>query len=242
MDEGAWWAAVHGVAKSRTQLSDFTLSWYWLLCVLGSKPLLGNVSLPHSCLQLCDWVLAWDGEVELVCATAEILPQRKRPTLLLFAPFCSLVARTAALLFMSALVLWHVRVTQSCPTLCDPMDCSTPGFPVLHHLLELAQTHVHWVGDAIQPSPPLLFPFSAAAAKSRQSCPTPCDSIDGSLPGSCPWDSPSKNTGVGCHFLLQCMKVKSKSEVDQSCPTLPKPINCSPSLPAFNLSWHQGLF
>ena len=43
-------------------------------------------------------------------------------------------------------------VTLSCPTLCDPMDCSTPGFLVLHHLLELAQTHIHWVGDAIQPS------------------------------------------------------------------------------------------
>ena len=40
-------------------------------------------------------------------------------------------------------------VAQSCPTLCDPMDCSTPGFPVLHHLPELAQTHVHGVGDAI---------------------------------------------------------------------------------------------
>ena len=38
-------------------------------------------------------------------------------------------------------------VAQSCPTLCDPMNCSTPGFPVHHHLLELAQTHVHWVGD-----------------------------------------------------------------------------------------------
>ena len=41
-------------------------------------------------------------------------------------------------------------------TLCDPMDCSTPGFPVLHCLLEFAQTHVHWFGDAIQPSHPLL--------------------------------------------------------------------------------------
>ena len=40
----------------------------------------------------------------------------------------------------------------------DPKDCSTPGFPVIHHLLELAQTHVHWVGDAIQPSHPLLPP------------------------------------------------------------------------------------
>ena len=75
-----------------------------------------------------------------------------------------------------------------------------------------------------------------------QSCPTLCDPIDGSPPGSCPWDSPDKNTGVGCHFLLQCMKVKSKSEVAQSCPTLRNPMNCSPSLPAFNLSWHQGLF
>ena len=43
-------------------------------------------------------------------------------------------------------------------TLCDPMDCSTPGFPVLHHLSESAQTHVHWVCDAIQPSHPLLPP------------------------------------------------------------------------------------
>ena len=45
-----------------------------------------------------------------------------------------------------------------CPTLCNPMVCSTPGFPVLHHLEELAQTHVHWIGDAIQPSHPLSSP------------------------------------------------------------------------------------
>ena len=43
----------------------------------------------------------------------------------------------------------------------------------------------------------------------------------------CPWDSPGKNTGVGCHFLLQCMKVKSESEVAQSCPTLSDPVDCS---------------
>ena len=52
-------------------------------------------------------------------------------------------------------------VTQSCPTRCDPMDCSTPGFPVLHQPPELAQTHVHWVGDAIQPSHPLSSPSPA---------------------------------------------------------------------------------
>ena len=44
----------------------------------------------------------------------------------------------------------------------------------------------------------------------------------------CPWDSPGKNTGVGCHFLLQWMKVKSESEVAQSCPTLRDPMDCSP--------------
>ena len=43
----------------------------------------------------------------------------------------------------------------------------------------------------------------------------------------CPWDSPGKNTGVGCHFLLQCMKVKGESEVAQLCPTLSDPMDCS---------------
>ena len=53
-------------------------------------------------------------------------------------------------------------VTQSCPTVCKPMDCSTPDFPVLHHLAELAQTHVHRVGDAIQPSHLLSSPSPPA--------------------------------------------------------------------------------
>ena len=43
-----------------------------------------------------------------------------------------------------------------------------------------------------------------------------------------PWDSPGKNTGMGCHFLLHCLKVKSESEVAQSCPTLSDPMDCSP--------------
>ena len=50
---------------------------------------------------------------------------------------------------------------QSCLTLCDPMDCSTPGLPIHHQLLEFTQTHVHWVGDAIQPSLPLSSPSLA---------------------------------------------------------------------------------
>ena len=96
------------------------------------------------------------------------------------------------------------EIAQLCLTLCDAMDCSMPGSSVLLYLL------------------------AAATAKSLQSCLTLCDPIDGSPPGSprC-WDSPGKNTGVGCHFLLQCMKVKSESEVAQSCPTPRDPMDCS---------------
>ena len=69
---------------------------------------------------------------------------------------------------------------------------------------------------------------AAAAAKSLQSCPTlgdPHRRQPTRLPR--PWDSPGKNTGVGCHFLLQCMKGKSESEVAQSCPILRDPMDCS---------------
>ena len=75
---------------------------------------------------------------------------------------------------------------------------------------------------------------AAAAAKSLQSCLTLCDPIDGSPPGSRPWYSPGKNTGVGCHFLLQRMKVKSESEVAQLCPTPSDPMDCSPPGPSIH--------
>ena len=67
----------------------------------------------------------------------------------------------------------------------------------------------------------------AAAAKFFQSCPAlrPYRRQPTRLPR--PWESPGKNTGVGCYFLLQCMKVKSESEVAQSCPTLSDPMDCS---------------
>ena len=61
-------------------------------------------------------------------------------------------------------------LAKSCPTLCDPMGCSTPGFPVLYCLPEFAQTHVHWVSDAIQPSHPLSL-SSCLAPCQRQSLP-----------------------------------------------------------------------
>ena len=58
-------------------------------------------------------------------------------------------------------------VVKFCPTLCDPIDCSMPGFPVLHYLLEFAQTRVHWVSDAIQPSHPLSSPSPPALCISQ---------------------------------------------------------------------------
>ena len=72
-------------------------------------------------------------------------------------------------------------------------------------------------------------PFAAAAAESRQSCLTarPQRRKPTRLPR--PWDSPGKNIGVGCHFLLQCMKVKSEREVAQSCPTLSRPHGLQPT-------------
>ena len=83
---------------------------------------------------------------------------------------CKLMGLTRLLLVIFAciplqgLVVYHpltltssccYSVAKSCPALCDSMDCSTPDLPVPHHLLELAQVHVHWIGDAIQPSHPL---------------------------------------------------------------------------------------
>ena len=113
-------------------------------------------------------------------------------------------------------------VAQSCPIICDPMNCSTPGLPVYHQLPEFTQTHIHRVSNAIQPSHPRPTPSPPAPNPSQhqmldwiyswfylkvlvsQSCLSLWDAIDYSLPGSlCPWDFPSKHTGVGCHSLLQ---------------------------------------
>ena len=74
--------------------------------------------------------------------------------LLIFSSIKSIPTSTTTVQFSS--------VTQPCPTLCDPMNHSTPGLPVHHQLPESTQTHAHWVGDAIQPSHPLLSPSPPA--------------------------------------------------------------------------------
>ena len=104
-DREAWCAAVHGVTKSWTWLSDWTEINISALSTLRST----------ACL----------------ISQAVIL-----------------------------IVIYCCSVAQLCLTLCNSMSYSTPGLPVLHHLLQLAQTHVHWVGDATQPSSPLSSPAS----------------------------------------------------------------------------------
>ena len=79
----------------------------------------------------------------------------------------------------------------------------------LHRTSQFQLLQHQWLGHA-----------AAAAAKSLQSCPTLRHHRQQPTKLLCPWDSPGKNTGVGCHFLLQCMKVKSESKVAQSCLTL----------------------
>ena len=96
-------------------------------------------------------------------------------------------------------------VPQLCLTLCDPMDCSTPGFPVLQHLLEFTQTHVHWVGDAIQPSPP-LYPLLLSPTIIIGHLPTWGVHLSVSYLFAfsyCSWGSQGRNTEVVCHSLLQ---------------------------------------
>ena len=84
-------------------------------------------------------------------------------------------------------------VTQSCVTLCNPMGCSTPGFPVLQHLLELAQTHVHWVGDAIQSNHlTSVIHFSSCLLSLPAS---------GSFPISCLFASVSQSIGASASVL-----------------------------------------
>ena len=111
------------------------------------------------------------------------------------------------------------------------------GLPCLLLLQEIFLTQgsnasllylLHWQGGSLPLMPPENPTKISATAKSLQLCPTLCDPIEGSPPWlRLPWDSPGKNTGVGCYFLLQCMKVKSESEVAQSCPTLSDLMDCS---------------
>ena len=120
VDGGAWKAAVHGVAKSQTQLSDFTFT-FWQSSGQDSALLKQGL-----------WVQSLVRKLRFHISSVQ---------------------------FSS--------VAQSCPTLCDPMNRSTPGLPIHHQLPEFTQTHVHQVSDAIQPSHPLSSPSPPAPNPSQ---------------------------------------------------------------------------
>ena len=111
----------------------------------------------------------------------------------------------------------YYSVTKLWPTLCEPVDCSMPGFPVLHYLPEFAQTHVHCVDDVIQPPPlfsllylPSSFPSSRVFSNESAFCirwPKYWRRANhfSILALRTPWTvwKGKNTTGVGCHFLLQ---------------------------------------
>ena len=90
-------------------------------------------------------------------------------------------------------------VAQSCPTLCEPMDCSTSGLPVHHQLPEFIQTHVHWVSDAIQPSHPLSSPSPPTFNLSQHQ----------SFPMSQFFASGGQNTGVSASTSVLPMNIQN---------------------------------
>ena len=129
--------------SSQTSSDPISSLWWELLVQIETHPHLmfssptSGSPTPHLIFLLCPELLLWD-----LCSAASWRQLRRGSA-------------------------GSFSLTQSCLTLCDPMDCNTSSFPVLHHLLEFAQTHVHWVGDALQPSHPLLSPAPSAFIPSR---------------------------------------------------------------------------
>ena len=121
-------------------------------------------------------------------------------------------------------------VAQLCPTLCDPMDCNTPGLPVLHHLLELTQTHVHQVGNAIQPSHLLSSPSSPAFNLSQHQ-------------GLFQWISSSpQEANKKSHYLWSASwRNKRASGITQSESKCPRTKGVTDGIPSLKLkAWKPG--
>ena len=158
-----WRSLVHGVAKSQTWLSDFTFTFHFH----ASEDEMAT----HSS------VLAWriPGTVEPGGLPSMGLHRVGHDWSDLAAADLSHGHRLCARhnsryrKYKSEQDKWvqFSSVAQSCLTLCNPVNCSTPGLPVHHQLPEFTQTHVHWVCDAIQPSHPLSSPFPPAPNPSQ---------------------------------------------------------------------------
>ena len=144
---GIWSPGSHGHCS-------FPLVWCWLL------PLVSGAGSLYLLVVLALWVGAG-----LTCGRPFLVDKN-----LTVSPDSIIFSLTPPL---QALRMSCCSVTQSCPALCDPIDCSMPGFLVLHTLLEFAQTHVHWVDDAIQPSCPLSW-TSTTCPSGVDPHPPPC--------------------------------------------------------------------
>ena len=121
---------------------------------------------PHWCndaMQRCSDLSLFCLSISVLLVLAPFLNQSRIPGSITLAIFwllsCWMSSAFSSVQFSS--------VTQSCPTLCDPMNPSTPGLPVHHHLPDFTQIHIHRVGDAIQPSHPLSSPFPPAPNPSQ---------------------------------------------------------------------------
>jgi len=168
MDGGVWWATVHGVMKRRTRLSNFTFTFmHWRgkwqptpMFLPGESQRWEHGGLPSmgSHRVWYDWrdlaaasqILHWYINVYEFLGSICILDYSYKTSTFSLSKNRLYLRHDSSVQLLSQVRLW------------DPMDCSTPGFPVHHQLLELVQTHVHWVGDAIQPSHPLLSSSSPA--------------------------------------------------------------------------------
>ena len=150
-DGGAWWAAVYGVAQSRTRLK--WLSSSNIPRGLCGSPWTNQLQIPTHLL----FRATLGSRLQFCMYQSTQLVSNTPGTLRLLCVLC--VNLCTALQFSS--------VAQSCPTLCDPMNCSTPGLPVHHQHPELTKTHVHQVSDAIQPSLLLSSPSPPAPNPSQ---------------------------------------------------------------------------
>ena len=151
MDREAWRAAIHGVAKSRTRLKRLSSSSsgkiFYNIIFKGYS--LSKLSLGKTFKEEVNGSLVWPRLALLVFSW------RKKK----YKSFQTKKTSTSSVQFSP--------VAQSCPTLRNPMNRSTPGLSVHHHPLEFTQTHVHRVRDAIQPSHPRLSPFPPAPNPSQ---------------------------------------------------------------------------
>ena len=191
-DRGAWWAAVYGVAQSRTRLKRLSKCFLKvnflsrIFCLLIHNVIPGAFGFKYSILLIFVLFVSipslgfppWLSGKELDCNAGDardvgsipglgrspgrrhgnpppvFLPRKShgQKRLVGYSPW----GHKGSDMMEHAVHIQFSSVTQSCLTLCNPVDCSTPGFPVLHHFLEFVQTHVHCVSDAIQLSHPLL--------------------------------------------------------------------------------------